>query len=141
MDRIQPETVFDPQAYAQAIRVDRTLYVSGQVALARDGSVVGPGDLAAQATFIWEQIGAILEEAGGRYSDIVKVTTYVLDMAARGEVMAARARYLGDHRAASTLIGVAALARPEFLIEIEVVAVLPERPWRSPGSDSSRSEC
>lgn len=137
MERIQPESVFDPQSYAQAIRVDRTLYVSGQVALARDGSVVGAGDVEAQATFIWEQIGAILEEAGGRYSDIVKVTTYVLDMAARAAVMAARARYLGDHRAASTLIGVAALARPEFLIEIEVVAVLPERSARGSSSVTS----
>ena len=127
MERIQPAGVHDPKAYAQAIRVGRTLYVSGQVALDREGSLVGEGDVEKQTAFIWEQIGTILAATGAGYSDIVKVTTYVRDMSARSALMAIRARYLGEHRAASTLIGVAALARPEFLVEIEVVAEIPEK--------------
>lgn len=124
MERIQPAGVFDPKAYAQAIRVGRTLYVSGQVALDRHGGLVGRGDVEAQAEFIWRQIGRILAAAGGGYADIAKVTTYLCDMGARETAMAVRARFLGEHVAASTLIGVAALARPELLVEVEVVAVL-----------------
>ena len=125
MERIQPASVNDPKAYAQAIRSGGMLYVSGQVALDRDGALVGEGDVEAQTDFVWRQIGAILAAAGAGYRDVVKVTTYVRDMSARTALMAIRARYLGEHRAASTLIGVSALARPEFLVEIEVVAEIP----------------
>jgi len=124
MERIQPGDVFDPGSYAQCIRSGNTLYVAGQAAQDGNGNVVGVGDVAAQADAIWRQIGSILAAAGGSYRNIVKVTTYVTDMAAREALMATRKRYLGDHLAASTLVGVSALARPEMLVEVEVVAVL-----------------
>ncbi|MGH2451414.1 MAG: RidA family protein [Candidatus Limnocylindria bacterium] len=124
MERIQPSDVFDPRSYAQCIRAGNTLYVAGQAAQDRDGNVVGVGDVAAQADAIWRQIGSILAAAGASYRHIVKVTTYVTDMAAREPLMATRKRYLGDHVAASTLVGVTALARPEMLVEVDVVAVL-----------------
>lgn len=124
MERIQPSDVFEPGAYAQCIRAGDTVYVAGQAAQDRDGSVIGVGDIAAQAEAIWRQIGSILEAAGASYRDIVKVTTYLTDMRHREGSMAARRRYLGDHLVTSTLIGVSALARPEMLIEVEVVAVV-----------------
>jgi 2-iminobutanoate/2-iminopropanoate deaminase len=128
MERIQPSGVYDPKAYAQCIRVGDILYLSGQVAVDRDGEVVGRGDVGAQAEFIWRQIGAILQAAGAGYRSIVKVTTYLRDMSAREASMSVRARFFGDHLAASTLVGVSALARPEFLIEVEVIAVLERDP-------------
>lgn len=128
MKRVQPREVFDPKAYAQCVRVGDTLYLSGQVALDVTGQVVGRGDARAQAEFIWTQIDAILRSAGGGPENIAKVTTYVTDMAYREAAMEARKLYFGEHLAASTLIGVTALARPDFLIEIEVVAVLGPTP-------------
>ena len=124
MERIRAAGVFDPGAYAQCVRAGDALYLSGQVALDRNGDLVGRDDVAAQAEFIWEQIGTILREAGTDYRGIAKVTTYLRDMSAREVAMSVRKRFLGDHVAASTLVGVSALARPEFLIEVEVIAVV-----------------
>lgn len=123
MERIQSPDVFDPRAYAQAVRAGDTVYLSGQVALDADGQLVGQGDVRAQADRIWRQIGSLLRAAGTDYDGIVKVTTFLRDMSHREIAMAVRKTYLGEHVAASTLVGVSALARPEFLIEIEVVAV------------------
>ena len=88
--------------------------------IAPDGSV--PDGIAAQARQVWANIDAILREGGFGPTDIVSVTTYVVpgqDMAA---VMAARSDYLGEHLVASTLVIVAALVRPEWLVETAVVA-------------------
>lgn len=120
--------VFDPAAYAQCILAGDTLYLSGQVAVDRDGALVGRDDIGAQAEFIWGQIGRILAAAGANYQNIVRATTYLRDMSARETSMSVRKKYLGDHLVSSTLIGVSALARPEFLIEIEVIAVVEGHP-------------
>lgn len=102
----------------------RWVYTAGVVPFARDGTV--PTDLREQADTVWGNIGLILAEAGMTPSDIVSVTTYVVagqDLdTSLSEVMAARDHALGGHRAASTLIPVAALARPEWKVEIAVVA-------------------
>lgn len=124
MERIQPEGVQDPGSYSQCIRAGNTLFLSGQAALDVNGHVVGEGDAEAQADFIWRQIGLILESAGAGYRHIAKLTTYLVNVADRETSMAVRKRYLGDHLAASTLVGISSLARPELLIEIDVVAVL-----------------
>ena len=134
MERITAPDVFDPRAYAQAVRSGDTVYLSGQVALDGNGELVGRDDVRAQAERIWTQIGSLLRAAGTDYRGIVKVTTFLRDMSDRETAMAVRARFLGDHVAASTLIGVSALARPEFLIEIEVVAVVGEGATRARSS-------
>ena len=123
MERIQPADVFDPRTYAQCIRTGNTLFLAGQVAVDRTGQPVG-GDVRAQADLIWRQIGTILGAAGASYRNIVKMTTYLTNIADREASMSVRTRYLGEHLAASTLVAVSALARPEFLIEVEVTAVL-----------------
>jgi enamine deaminase RidA (YjgF/YER057c/UK114 family) len=96
------------------------LHTSGVVPVAPDGSV--PGGLAAQAELVWANIGAILDEAGMSAQDVVAVTTYVVAGQHLAPVMAARDRFLADHLAASTLITVPALARPEWRMEVAVVA-------------------
>lgn len=96
------------------------LHTAGVVPIAPDGTV--PTDIAEQAVVVWRNIDAIITDAGMARTDIVSVTTYVVpgqDMAA---VMAARADYLGEHLAASTLVIVAALVRPEWKVETAVVA-------------------
>jgi 2-iminobutanoate/2-iminopropanoate deaminase len=122
--QITPTTIAPPvAAYAHAVLTDaaaRWLHTAGVVAIRPDGSV--PDGLAEQAEVVWSNIAAILEEAGLAATDIVSMTTYVVAGEPLGDVMRARDRFLGDHRAASTLVTVPALARPEWKMEIAVVA-------------------
>jgi enamine deaminase RidA (YjgF/YER057c/UK114 family) len=100
----------------------RWLHTSGVVPIALDGSV--PETIAEQADQVWSNLLALLADAGMSAEDVVSVTTYVVaeHLAALGAVMAARDRALGGHRVASTLVTVPALARPEWLMEIALVA-------------------
>lgn len=99
----------------------RILHTSGVVPTAPDGTVAPA--VSDQATEIWKTIGVLLSEADLAPADVVSVTTYVIPDQPLDEVMAARDAFFGDHRAASTLVIVPALARPEWLMEIAVVAV------------------
>jgi enamine deaminase RidA (YjgF/YER057c/UK114 family) len=98
----------------------RWLHTSGVVPVAPDGST--PDDLADQATLVWTNIATMLREAEMTTDHIVSVTTYVVAGEDLGPVMAARDAALADHRAASTLVTVPALARAEWRMEIAVVA-------------------
>jgi enamine deaminase RidA (YjgF/YER057c/UK114 family) len=121
---IRPSSIAPPAAnYAHAVLtegVSRWLHTSGVVPVRPDGTV--PRDTSEQAETIWANIGAMLAAAGMRPGDIVSVVTYVVDRVDLGEVMAARDVFMGGHRAASTLITVKHLARPEWRMEIAVVA-------------------
>jgi len=121
---IAPTTIAPPAAnYAHAVLSEspsQLLYTSGAVPVAPDGSV--PAGIAAQADVVWTNLGAILDEAGMAAGDIVSITTYVVAGEPLAPVMAARDRFMGDHVAASTLVTVPALARPEWRLEIALVA-------------------
>jgi 2-iminobutanoate/2-iminopropanoate deaminase len=109
--------------YAHGVLVEqpeRWVHTAGVVPLAPDGSI--PTDIREQADTVWGNIGLILAEAGMTPSDIVSVTTYVVAGNDLRQVMEARDHALGEHRAASALIPVPALARPEWKVEIAVVA-------------------
>lgn len=110
-------------AYSQAVLCrgeGHWLQVSGQIGAAPDGSL--PDSVEAQAENVWNNLLAVLREAGMTVSDLVKITTYVVDAAALPVASAVRARYIGEHRPASTVVVAQALASPEWLIEIEAVA-------------------
>ena len=98
----------------------RLLHTSGVVPIAPDGPC--PTDIGAQAAVVWSNIAAILAEAEMAITDIVSVTTYVVVGEELGPVMAARDAAFGGHVAASTLVTVPALARPEWRVEVAVVA-------------------
>ena len=124
MAEIRPVDIAAPAAnYAHAVLTEsaaRWLHTSGVVPVAADGST--PDGIGDQATLVWANVAAMLRDARMGPGDIVSVTTYVVvgeDLAA---VMAARDTALGRHRAASTLVTVPALARPEWLMEVAVVA-------------------
>lgn len=115
---------------APAIRAGNTLYLSGQIALTPDGSLEGEGDFVAQSRQCFENIRAILARAGASMRDVVKMTTYFtcgLNEAVAAEYWNVRQAYFGDHKPASTGVQVKALLMPACLVEIEVVAVLPEQ--------------
>jgi 2-iminobutanoate/2-iminopropanoate deaminase len=124
MAEIRPADIAAPAAnYAHAVLTEhatRWLHTSGVVPVAPDGST--PDTVGEQATVVWANIGAMLQEARMAPSDIVSVTTYVVVGEDLAPVMAARDAALGGHRAASTLVTVPALARPEWRMEIAVVA-------------------
>lgn len=131
---LRPASIAPPAAaYAHGVAVPAgcdLVVTSGVVPTRADGSV--PADVAAQADVVWANLAAILAEAGMTLADAVSVTTYVVAPADPAvlrtrldAVMARRDAALGGHRAASTLVSVPALARPEWLVEIAVVAARP----------------
>jgi enamine deaminase RidA (YjgF/YER057c/UK114 family) len=121
---INPGSIAAPAAnYAHAVlteRAERWLHTSGVVPTASDGSVAD--DVGAQARQVWSNIAAMLDEAEMSGADVVSVTTYVVAGQPLAPVMAARDSFLGDHRAASTLVTVPELARPEWLMEVAIIA-------------------
>ncbi len=105
----------------------RLVAVSGQLALDEDGKLVGPGDPAAQARQVFTNLGRCLAAAGAGFEHVVKLTYFVTDMAHMPAIRAARTAHLSDDRLpASSAIQVAGLVSPDFLMEIEALAVLPD---------------
>ena len=121
---INPTSIAPPAAnYHHAVVTEaptRWLHTSGVVPTAPDGST--PLDVGEQAVVVWQNIAAMLDDARMSPSDVVSVTTYVVAGQPLGPVMAARDAFLGDHRAASTLVTVPELARPQWQMEIAIVA-------------------
>ena len=112
-------------AYSYAVRTGEILWISGMVALDAQGEIVGVDDIDAQATQVFENLKAVLAEAGGTLADVVSTTTYMTDRAYSLPINDVRVRYfVDDPRPTSTLLVVAGLARPEFLVEVEAVAVV-----------------
>ena len=133
IELLNPEGIPQPDAYRQvAIATGtRTVYLAGQVARTADGEPVGTGDLAAQVEQAFVNVATALAAVGASFADVAKLTAYVVDwqpekMGAllEGAVRAA-ARADVDPVRPITLIGVAALAEPDLLVEIEATAVLP----------------
>lgn len=109
------------------IGTGRFVAVSGQLALDERGRLVGEGDPATQARQIFENLRRCLAAAGATFDDVVKLTYFVTDMAHMPAIRAARAEHIPDDRLpAASAVQVAALVRPEFLLEVEAFAVVPE---------------
>jgi enamine deaminase RidA (YjgF/YER057c/UK114 family) len=105
----------------------RTVYVSGQVAVNERGEVVGKGDLRAQAQQAFENVQTALAAVGATFRDVVKTNLYVVGLKPEQVPLLreVRSRYVSaEHPPASTLVGVSALVGPDWLIEIEAVAVI-----------------
>jgi len=111
-------------AYSDSIEVKpslRWLFTSGTPGLPTDGSAI-PTDIAGQSELAWKHVILMLEKAGMTVADIVKVTQYLTDANHIAEYGKVRKKYLGDNRPASMLLVIAQLVRPEFLVEVEIVA-------------------
>jgi enamine deaminase RidA (YjgF/YER057c/UK114 family) len=118
--------VYAPQAhYSQVARIDKTLYISGQLGLDENGELVGPGDAQAQARQAWRNLLAILAHYGATPRHLAKTTTYITHWAYRPQVGEARDEFFAEPPyPPSTLVVVQGLAEPRFLVEIEAIAVL-----------------
>ena len=107
----------------------KTIHVSGQAAVDERGQLVGKGDLKRQTEQTFENLKAALAAAGASFRDVVNSRIYVVGFKPEflPVIREVRSRYFAaDRPPASTLVGVTALAGPEWLIEIEVTAVVPD---------------
>jgi 2-iminobutanoate/2-iminopropanoate deaminase len=111
--------------YTDAVRAGELLFISGSVAVDAEGKLVGEGDVVAQARQVFENIGLCLAAAGASFADVVKVTTFLTDVEDRARINPVRQEFFGEAKPASTLVEVSALVLPEFLIEVEAVAIVP----------------
>ncbi len=124
---INPPAVHKPTGYTHAVKTEgcRLVFVSGQVALDAKAQVIGGPDLKLQAEQVFRNLEEVLRASGAGFRDLVKMNTYVvgLTLEKRQQLREVRAKFLSaENPPASTLVGVQALATPDFLLEIEAVA-------------------
>jgi 2-iminobutanoate/2-iminopropanoate deaminase len=123
---IRVDGLADPIShYTDAVVAGDLLFVSGLVGVDRHGALVGGEDVVAQARQVFANMRAVLDEAGCRFEDVVKVTVYLTDVDDRPKINPVRQEVFGDARPASTLVEVSQLAVPGAKVEIEAVALIP----------------
>jgi len=109
--------------YSRAVRVGNLVEVSGTIA-AENGAVVGKGDPYAQARYILGKIEQVLKETGAELKDVVRTRMYVTDIRLWKEVGRAHGQYFGDIKPATSMVEVAQLIEPWYLVEIEAIAYI-----------------
>ena len=119
--------VYDPPGYSQAIKVtgaQTILFLAGQVPYEMDGTVKHRGDFRGQARAVFGAVKALVEAGGGSLANVVKITTYVTDVRYRLDFRAVRDEVFGPKGPASTMVQVASLSHPDYMIEVEALAVV-----------------
>jgi len=125
-----PPAIHKPNGYSHVAEITsgKMIYISGQVAMDVAGNLMGPGDYRAQLEQVFRNLNAALESAGATFHNVVKLNYYILDTVEASEFFAyreVRDRYVDTaHPPAATVIAISRLFRPEFLVEIEAVAVV-----------------
>ena len=127
IEKFSAPGLFDPPTYSQGVRVTQgqtMLFLSGQVAYDKNGGVACRGDFKGQAREALRAIKALVEAGGGTMESIVKINVYVTDIRYRADWAPVREEFFGKKLPASTLIATPALAHPDWLIEVEAIAVV-----------------
>ena len=122
---VLPPALAANPAFSPAIQVGELLFVSGQVAQDNHGHTVGVGDCEAQTRQVMSRIRTIVEAAGAHLQDVVKITTFLTDVANYPAFSKVRSETFPTSPPASSTVIVAGLVRPEFLVEVEAVVHLP----------------
>jgi reactive intermediate/imine deaminase len=124
---VNPWTWQDQLGFSQAWRVQgaqTVVFLAGQAPISPEGDLVGKGDFEAQTRQVFDNLRAVLDQAGAGFESIVKLTVYLLDTSRLRDYARIKAEYIPGPQPASTAIGVGSLAREGMMIEIEAVAVL-----------------
>lgn len=121
---LEPASVKARGSYSPGWEVSggRLIYVAGQVPADAEGRTVARGDVVGQTRQVLENIRAVLAEAGATPADVIKITIFSTDIRNRDAINKARGEFFKPPYPANTQVGVAALADPDFLVEIEAVA-------------------
>ena len=122
-----PPGLYDPPGYSQGIKVtgaQTILFLAGQVPYAPDGGVAHVGDFMGQARQVFGAVKMPVESAGGTLANVVKITTYLTDVRYRADFRVVRDEFFGMRGPASTTVEVSSLSHPDYLIEVEALAVL-----------------
>ena len=122
-------TVLDPSwpwmrdfRISQGIQIGDMVHTSGQIAFDPEGNVIGGNDMKAQSRQVFENVRAVLAEAGATMEDVVKITVFLTDIGRYAEFAEARAGAFPNNVPASTVVSTPALVRPDLLVEVEAIA-------------------
>ncbi|MBP1712419.1 MAG: enamine deaminase RidA [Deltaproteobacteria bacterium] len=123
---MQPEGLWDPRPrFAQVAKIGNQIYIAGQTAVDEKGNVVGKGDIEAQARQIFRNLQKCLKAAEAGFDEVVKLNIYSTDLDAHlPTITKIRREYFPGEPVASTTVQVSRLVHPDWLLEIEAVAVL-----------------
>jgi enamine deaminase RidA (YjgF/YER057c/UK114 family) len=128
LELINPQGLPTPATYTHVSVAagSKIVFIAGQEPEDAHGGLVGPGDLAAQARQVFANLGVALAAAGASPRQVAKITIYVVGHRTGylPVIEAARVALFGDHKPPDTLVGVQTLAQPEYLIEVDAVAVI-----------------
>jgi 2-iminobutanoate/2-iminopropanoate deaminase len=123
---IQPQGIWDPRPrFAQVVKIGNTVYIAGQTSVDANGNVVGKGEIEAQVRQVLKNIQKCLESVDASFDHVVKINVYSTDLAAHAGIIAqVRREYFSKEPVASTTVQVPRLVNPDWLVEIEAIAVL-----------------
>lgn len=123
---LNPPGLSTPAGYTHVVipQRGRLVFIAGQVAADKSGAVVGKGDFKAQAKQVFENLKTAVEAAGATMADVARINVYVTDLSQISAMREVRQQYFTNNPPASTLVQVVALARPEYLLEIEAVVAV-----------------
>jgi reactive intermediate/imine deaminase len=127
--QIQSASIRQPSGhFSQAIAIEakgKLVFLSGMTARRADGTIAGIGDIEAQTRQVCENLKAAVEAAGGSMDDICRVDVYVRNMEHFDKIHRVRREYFGSPPPASTMVEVTKMTSPDYLIEINAIAVIP----------------
>ena len=127
LEHIEPDGLTRPTQYSHVVKAMGTIvFFAGQVPRDGEGNIVGVGDFEAQARQVYSNLRTVLASVGAGFEQVATTTTYVVGMTPehRAALSAVRAEFEPEPRPADALIGVAALADPNYLLEVQAIAVI-----------------
>jgi 2-iminobutanoate/2-iminopropanoate deaminase len=135
LDAFNPITVWRPFGPFSMVVLQgegQIVHLKGQVALDRDGRIVGKGDMRAQTRQVLQNMGAVLASVGGEMRDVISLTHYVTDIAAFADAGGVRREFFAEPFPVTTTVQVAALYNPDLLVEIAAIAEVPRERFKRP---------
>jgi len=114
----------DIVGYSRAVKMGNLIEVTGTVASGDDGMVVGANNAYEQTKYIYQKIEKVLKQAGAAMADVIRVRMFVTDISRWQEYGKAHSEFFKNIRPCNTMVEVSALIEPEYLIEIEVTAII-----------------
>lgn len=125
IERIKPKGVYEAKGYSHAAKRGNIVFVAGQVSKDVEGKLVGAGDIVAQVDQVFRNLKVVVEASGATLADVVKLNIYTTDLKHyRPHIREGRDKYFSEHPPATTLLVVSSLADPNFLLEIDAVALI-----------------